>query len=130
MKKTVFVCLSVIVGIIAFLFTFFAAVLAPQDGSRLIDVCLLSYLGVIVPNVVLEMAKYLCFKQDYKKIYAFDIIGVFISLSVLVILNLLIWGESFFVIFMEEFFLYQLPWLLIFLAYGLLFVFKSKKTKI
>ena len=135
MKKTIFVCLSVIVGLIAFLFTFSAAVLEVQDGSRLVDVFLLSYLGVIVPNVALEITKFLCFKRNYKKIYVFDIISILMCLPAIIILNLihlnLMHSDAmvFLAVWKREFFLYQFPWLIMFLAYSLLLIIKSKKTK-
>ena len=129
MKKSLFMVLSIMVSLISIIFLFFAAVLEPQDGSKLVHVCLLSYLGVIVPHIVLEIAKFFCFKRDYKKIYAFDIISVLMCLVVIVTLNLVIAGKNYWVILKNEFFLYNFPWIILLLSYVLLLKVKSRRYR-
>lgn len=130
MKNAVFVCLSAVVGIIGFFFTIVAAFLEPQEGHGLVEVCCLSYFGVIAPAIALEIAKFLCFKHKYKKIYTFDIIGIIMCLSVIIILNLLyLGGMNFWAVWKHEFFLYQFPWLIALIIKILMLTFVSKKKK-
>ena len=129
-KNVVFICLSVIVGVIGFFFTIVAAVLEPQEGHSLVEVCCLSYFGVIVPVIALEVAKFLCFKDEHKKIYTVDVVGILICLFALIRLNLFyVGGMNFWDVWREEFFLYQFPWLIMLLVQVVLFILKSKKAK-
>lgn len=128
-KKTVFMCLTLIVGIIGFHFTFCAFALLSQIGFSLFGLCLMSNLGVLLPVIALEVAKLLCFKRKNRGIYAFDIFGISISTTALAIyiswcaVNDLwqnVWGE---------FFLVPFPWIVSFVLQGLLCLLKWKKNR-
>ena len=135
MKKLLFVCLSIIVGFITFYFTFCAAFIDKQDGGSIVASYLLSYLGVIVPNIALEIAKFFIFKNKYKKIYSFDIISVLVCLCALIIMNILHLGLmrsdiiAFWNVWKRELFQFQFPWIIMFLAYSILLIFKAIKGK-
>ena len=130
MKKALFICLSVIVGLIGYFFTFAASFISTQEAFELSDAYQLSYLGIIIPNIVLEVVKYLCYKQNYKKIYDFDIISTSICLLAIIIITLLCSpGESYFwTAWKKEFIWLQFPWFIMLLAYSLLLIFKSEKN--
>ena len=126
MKKAILICLSVIAGIICYFFTFAAAFKYYSDYAYI-----RSYLGVIIPIIVLEIIKYVCYKPNYKKIYSFDIISTSICLLAIIIINSFYSpGKSYFwTVWKKEFFLLQFPWFIMLFAYIFLLIFKSKKVK-
>ena len=131
MKHDVFIYLSGIVGIIGYFFSFAASFISTQEAFELSDAYQLSYLGIIIPNIVLEVVKYLCYKQNYKKIYDFDVISTSTCLIAIIIITLLCSpGESYFwTVWKEEFIWLQFPWFIMLFAYSLLLIFKSTKAK-
>lgn len=129
MKKAFFVFLAVLGAVIGALFTF-GSVLQDKFEGTLLEVCLLSYPGVILPAVVLELAKLVSFKNQRGKVQAFDIVGVAATFAVLVVLNSFygiedIGGET----WRREFCLWQIPWVISLLMQSLLLAIKAKRQR-
>ena len=128
-KKILFSCLSAVVGLFGVYRTIVAGFLYPQLGFETIDVCLITYLGVLFPAAVLETAIFLCFKKEKQKIYIFDIISLFISVAFILLINGLflfeiLWTDTWII----DFFIFQGPWFIAMVVKIVVLKYRPRKT--
>ena len=131
MKKVLFWLLSIFAGFISLWLALGAGVLT-KDGASVEDY-LASYFGIISPMAILEGLKLICFKKEYRKIYAFDMVCIVICAIAISILSFLMfelissstsWGDI-----AQEFFFFLFPWIISLVGQTLLLVYKGKKRK-
>lgn len=129
MKKVLFWLLSIFAGFISLWLALGAMVLGKHTIG--VEVYLASYFGIISPMAILEGLKLICFKKEYRNIYAFDIVCIVICVIAICILIYLMlpisvssfWDE------MEGIVAFVIPWIISLVGQTLLLVYKGKKRK-
>ncbi len=131
MKKALFICFDAIIFVVCMISTFLACMTPKTGGESFFgEIYIWSYLGVLLPVIVLECAKLLCFKTEYQngKLFAFDIIGiVFAALGYFIWYVVLIPFRPF-ASMISNFFIAFLPWTIALIGQCLLLWFKSSKS--
>ena len=130
-KGPMFLGLTIGAGAVGCYTTLIAALYGDR-GKELIIGCLFSYIGVLLPVIALEIAKFLCYEKENRKIYYFDIVGVSISFCILAVLFLLVLEElalegNFWMCMKRDFLPIFFPWTMSFLIQGVLLIFKARK---
>ena len=124
MKKELYLCATIFVGIWGFRFS----VASAMYGDFLIAY-LVSNLGIVLPVVLLEIAKLIHFKGEERRVYSFDILGIVISAFAVLYLTCLFLSDSSHLsrAWLQEFVFMYWPWVVSLLIQSLLLACKYKK---
>lgn len=126
MKKAFFILATVLIGLSNLYLSFLSFFVPCHSLEDYVEVIAFINLLVVLPVVVLEILKLICYKGEERKVYSFDILGIILS------------GVTFLTALVIFIFVYHLqleevgfvfPPTIVFVIQTLIFSYKPKTSK-